>query len=268
MKKAVHESKSLKTFYIYAILVLILIVISMAIKGFFIIEQSKFDPSHQFTLAVISQNNVKEIISFQPQNPSIAILDITDNGLPYGTLAKNYGIAADGYIQGIDLSPSNDTTSLLWASIIHTATWHSDLTIVDKIRLLLVSKNVINSNKTNTDVSLVNQNAETNTVIANALTDQDLASENISIQIINATGVSGLGQRLGRVLTNMGADVVDVSTAQNSQEHSTLAYYGNESYTLKRLEKIFGVTATKFSRQQIADIIITIGNDRKEKQKF
>ena len=75
------------------------------------------------------------------------------------------------------------------------------------------------------------------TIVSTALTDQDISSENITIQVINATNVTGLAQRLGRVLTNLGADVVDVSSAQNNQAKSTIMYFGNDSYTLDWLQK-------------------------------
>jgi LytR cell envelope-related transcriptional attenuator len=272
MKNAVrNSSKSLKTFYLYAIFVIFIIGISLLIKGFYIIQQSRFDPAHHFTLAVMEQNSVKEIISLQPQTPAVSVLIVQNGNIQYSTLAKDYGIVTDGYIQvGNSGTRLTDLTSLLWSSIIHSATWRCNLTIFDKVRFLLLIKNITTNNKVTRNVTLTTQNSAGpgNALLINALTDQELATENISIQIINATNISGLGQRLARLLTNLGANVIDISNAQENQKKTTIAYFGNESYTLDRIQKLLNVPVSKLNKQPIADIVITIGKDRVESGAF
>lgn len=268
MKKAAHnESNSLKTFYLYLFIVLVLILISSLIKGFFIFQQSKYNPSHDFTIAVVVQKNVKEVIAFHPQIPSIAILTI-QNTVPYTSLAKSYGISTDAYIQSNTNDIPSDVATFMWSSLLHTADWQTNLTAYDKIRLLLFSRDVTVNNKTNNTITLSKESTASDTTVTNALTDQDISDENISIQIINATDITGFGQRLGRVLTNMGANVVDISTAQNTQQKSTIQYFGNETYTVKVLEKLLGIKATKLTRQTIADIIVTLGKDKRNAVQF
>jgi len=270
MKNAAqNESKSLKTFYLYLFLVILVIVVALIIKGIFIIRQSRFDGSHDFTLAVTEQNKVKEIIAFQPQVPAISTLVIQDNNIPYVTLAKDYGITPDGYIQVQNNSDiGTDTTTFMWSTIIHSADWKANLTAFDKIRLMFLSKSITANNKTTETISLLNQTSQTDTIITSALTDQEIADENISVQVINATNITGFGQRLGRVLTNIGANVVDVSTAQNIQTKTTIQYYGDDSYTVDRFEKLLGVTATRITTQPIANIVITIGTDKSNTTEF
>ncbi|HSW97537.1 MAG TPA: LytR C-terminal domain-containing protein [Candidatus Saccharimonadales bacterium] len=270
MKKNVHkETNSLKTVLLYFIVVTILICISLVIKAFYIYQQSKFDPAHEFVLAVVQQNKVKDIISFHPETQSISLLQLQDQNLPYARLAKDFGITTNGYIETQDGQNSyDDISSLMWTSIMHSADWHSDLTILDKLRLLFFAKNVSINNKSIQQISLTHQNPDLNTIIATALNDQDISSENVTIQIINTTTVSGLGQRLGKVLTNMGANVVDVTSSEKTQQQSTIAYFGNETYTVDRLQKFFGVTATKLTKQTIADIVITIGKDKEKTNGF
>jgi hypothetical protein len=269
MKKAAHQtSSSLKTVYLYLFIVFICIVISLILKGIFIIQQSKFDPAHHFTLAVTQHNQVKEIISFNPQTPAVWGLIITNN-IAYMDLVKKYGITTDGYIQVDNATFSkSDIISFLWSSIAHTELWKSNITLFDKFRLLLLAKNVTTNNKTIEDITLSDQNPSVDLTVINALTDQDIANENISIQIINATEIPGFGQRLGQVLSNLGANVVDVSTAQRIQKKSSLAYFGNESYTLNRIQKLLNLPTTTLSRQGIADIVITIGTDKKNTTEF
>src|SRR5260221_415334 len=131
-KTAQQESKSLKTFYLYALAVCLFICISLAIKGFFIVQQSKFDPAHDFTVAVTQGQNVKEVIAFHTQTPSMTILTIEDNNIPYAALAKIYGIGTQGYIQEDGrMSEKSDISSFLWSSILHTTQWRSKFTIID-----------------------------------------------------------------------------------------------------------------------------------------
>jgi hypothetical protein len=270
MKKSAHpDNKSLKTVFLYLAIVFVIICISLAIKVFYIFQQSKFDPAHEFALVIVQHNNVKEIIAFHPETSAISLLQIEDQNLPYATLAKDYGIATDGYIEDQEeINANSDITALLWASIMHTTTWQSNLTVLDKLRLIFFAKNVSINNKSIEQVSLIKKTPDLNTVIATALNDQDIASENVTIQIVNATNVSGLGQRLGKVLTNMGANVVDVSSSQKTQQKSTIAYFGNDTYTVDHLQKILGIEASKIIKQTIADIIITIGTDKKNTTEF
>ena len=148
MKKNTHqEHKSLKTVYIYLFLVFLVICIALAIKVFYTYQQSKYDPSHEFILAITQQKNVKEIIAFHPDTQAISLLEIQDQHVSYTKLAKDYGIATDGYIMTQQQVNNADITALMWDAIVHTGTWQSDLTILDKFRLLLFTKNVSINNK-------------------------------------------------------------------------------------------------------------------------
>lgn len=173
-KTAQEESKSLKTFYLYVLLVIAIVVIALLSKAFLIFEQSKFDGSHDFIIAVTDQNRVKEIISFQPQVTSATELVIEDSNISYQSLTKEYGIPPDGYIQVHDNSViGEDVTAFMWSSVEHTADWQSNLTIFDKIRLLLFAKSVAANNKSVDEISLINQTQQTETTLTNALTDQE-----------------------------------------------------------------------------------------------
>jgi cell division protein YceG involved in septum cleavage len=66
-----HEgSKSLKTFYLYFVLVFAVIGVALLIKLITVVQSSKYDGKHHFTIAVTQDQKVKEVISFSPQVPS------------------------------------------------------------------------------------------------------------------------------------------------------------------------------------------------------
>ena len=84
---------------------------------------------------------IRDIIAFHPEVPAIAILQLQDKAIQYNSLAKDYGIPTDGYIflpetQGI----STDMTAFMWESVLNTEDWKSNLTVIDKIRLMLLAK--------------------------------------------------------------------------------------------------------------------------------
>jgi hypothetical protein len=270
-KKAVqtNHDKSLKTFYLYATAVIVVILVSLVIRGIVLYQQNLFNPSRHFTLAVTQKGSVKEIISFNPQIPAVSLLKITDKQVPYASLAEEYGIPSDGYVELDDSSAvTTDTTALTWYAFLHSATLHTNLTFFDTARLFMLSKNVATNNESTTDIALKNQSTQTNTQIMQALTDPDISSESISIQIINASNISGMGQRLGKILTNMGANVVDVSSSQTVQKETAMAYFGDTSFTLDHLKKLLQVTPKKLTTQPIANIVITIGTDQAKTTTF
>src|SRR5579859_3993673 len=99
MKKPSHnEDKTLRTFFIYAILVFFLMVVALSVKAFFIIKTSKFDGQHHFTVAFIWQKNVEEIIGFTPATSTISVLQIK-NGLQRDRLGKTLAIIPDATVQ-------------------------------------------------------------------------------------------------------------------------------------------------------------------------
>ncbi|MBA3724019.1 MAG: LytR C-terminal domain-containing protein [Candidatus Levybacteria bacterium] len=268
-KTVQKESKSLKTFYLYAVLVFTVIAISLFIKLIFVVQSSKYDGKHHFTLAVTKEQRVKQVIAFSPQVPALAVLTVKDQNIPYTSLAENHGIAADAQLEIRNtVSFDQDVTTTLWNA---TRNWNAigtNATIIDFIRLTLLSREIISNNKVIRDITLSEKNPENNTIIARALNDPTVSSENVSIQIINASNISGAGQRLGRILTNMGANVVEVSTSHTPQAKSQLQYYGEQSYTREQIEKYLNFPASELTRQPIADIVIILGEDTRNTKKF
>lgn len=262
-------SKSLKTFYLYFVLVFAVIGIALLIKLIFVVQASKYDGRHHFTVAVTKDQKVKEVISFSPQVPSLAILKVQDQNVPYNSLAENHGIATDAQLEVQDVMPTGqDVTSTMWNAVRNYPSIKTDATIIDFIRLSVLSREILANNKVIRDIKLNDKNPENITLIARALNDPTISSENVSIQIINASNISGNGQRLSRVLTNMGANVVEVSTSHTPQQKSQIQYYGEKSYTNEQIEKFLGFPVSELQRQPIADIVIILGEDTRNTRKF
>ncbi len=270
-RKSVRKEKdSMRMLYIYASVVILLITVSFTIRLFTLFLQSKFDGHQHFSIAVTKNSAVKEVIAFSPQIPSLAVLEVTDaKPVPHQSLAKEYGIATDAHLDVQDaIDVNNDAGGMLWSAVTHFHSVKTDMTIVDLIRLVLISHDIVSNNKLISEINLAGINPDNNTLIARVMNDPSITAENVSIQIINASKVSGMGQRLGRVLTNLGGTVVDVTTSYEAKPTSSIQYYGDQTYTLRKVTSLLGFPVTQLQKQTIANIVIILGEDSIKTEKF
>jgi hypothetical protein len=264
-----YEGKSLKTFFLYAIAVILVIVIALAIKLFLVIRVSKFDSQHQFIIAVAVQGNVREILSYDPSSETTSALQMQGAHVTLDALGKTVAIIPHATVNfSQDVSLENDATQPLWQMITHYNLAKKDFTFYDLGRLYLFSKSVPQVNRQERTLALPTDTIAIDKQITTLFSDPTITQENVTVQVINATNVSGLGQRLERVLANQGANVVAITTAQATTAHSSLHYFGDPSYTEKKFVSLLHYSESPLERQAIADIIITIGEDQKNTKNF
>ena len=95
-----------------------------------------------------------------------------------------------------------------------------------------------------------------------------MEKENQSVVIINTTSVSGLGLQVGRFVKNMGGKVVQISTENIPRKKSEILYNGEKTYTVERLNRIFGFKLSRVDRELVGDITIIIGEDNEGSNLF
>lgn len=271
MKKKTHaeDSRSIKTFLIYAAIVFFFILLSLAIKVVFVFQQSKFDDKQSFNIAIIQNNTVKEIVGFNPSENTYSLLQLEGAPLRPDSLGKMLGIIPDAQLQiPSDIATDSDIAGTLQASLWHMSSIKTKLTFFDVFRLLLFTKHVSTGNRMIETLKLPQDEAAVDSVVGELFLDHSISSENTSIQIINASDTPGIGKRLERVLVNMGANVVAVSTAQKKQSHSQIRYLGSETYTLNRIKKFLPFAVSKLHQETIANIVIIIGEDTSNTEQF
>jgi hypothetical protein len=264
-KKNIHaHGKSLKTLLLYTGLVFLVIIVSLLVKVFFLVRESKYDGAHHFTISFIQDKKVKEILVVNPDVDSLAVL-FPQNTVPQGKIGKNLLILPDASVilpNSISAGPdaSHLLSSLLWQyPLIKT-----DLTLPDLIRLYSFAKRVPPENTAVQTIS--NQTDQNNGT--NILTDNAIEQENVTIQIINATDVPGLGTHLAQMLTLMGANIVAVTTALATQQNSSIIYYGERTYTLDKLSDLLLFPVAKANTQPIANLVITLGESSRNLLQF
>jgi hypothetical protein len=270
-KKSISEydGKSLKTFILYATVVLLFILISLSIKFFFIVKASKFDGKHQLVLSVAEAGKVREVIAFKPAIQSLSVLKIKDSKIEQSKLGKTLGILPDATLQISGDTPfDEDVAKLLSEKFFHYQSIKTDMTLFDIARLIFLEKNIQANNRVVKEIKLPQDNSSVDKIIGSFFVDEILSTENITVQIVNATEVPGIGSRLERILSNIGANVVDVSTSAGREQKSQIKYFGKETYTVQKLQKALGFPLVKIDKEQIANIVVVIGEDSVRDSKF
>jgi hypothetical protein len=85
------------------------------------------------------------------------------------------------------------------------------------------SKDINVENKKSSSVSSIFQ---LDKEIKSIYLDSEIANEKLSISVVNATGINGLGKRVSRYVSNMGGRVVDVSSRNENLNKSVIIYKG------------------------------------------
>ncbi len=262
-KKAIKkDNKSIKTFFLYTFIVFFVMLVSLSIKAIFVIRQSRYD-GNSLNVAITQKNRVVSILDFNSSKNSISVLKIKNSSIAIGSIGQELGIIVDGKINSeYDLSGENPESILVKAAFGQDSI-KTDLTIFDIARLILFSKNVSSNGRQVEEIERTAKQSEVDKIVSVLFKNDTLSTDNISIAVVNATDESGLGKRLERCLTNMGANVVAVTTPHVQEKLSRIEYLGQASRTLEKLKTVLKFPVKKIDKETVAKIVIIIGEDSK-----
>lgn len=263
--KKVSENGSLKKVFIFISLVSFLVFISLSIKFYLLVKRGRFDGVHQLNLAVKAKNE-SAIISFNPNTQFIYAFLISKSS-DFPKFKKTLNLPVDGEIsfeKGEILTKAEDIDNLVRDSIFSHS--NSNLTVLDFVRLYIFSKTIPSSS-----ISFVKTD-QTNTNNIDKITsvkflDNKISEEKASIEIVNATGVTGLGSKFAKIITNIGGNVISV-TSGNEEKKSSISFFGGKTYTLERLSSILKLEPYEMKTPQISDIVIILGKDKESMDIF
>ncbi len=261
---------SVYTFFIYAFLVIFFIAASFAVKIFFVLQKSKFDGKNHFTIAVAREGRIEEVIAFKPSSKSLSLLKIEESKMPLSSVGEALAIIPDGIIEAKkeEVVVGENVSGTLKDSLLHYGSIKTDLTVFDVVRLLLLSNSISSENKVVRSLKLPSQESEVDKITTSFFGDSRLVSDGVNIQIVNASGTPGVGKRLERVISNLGGNIVSVSTAHKQEAKSHIHYSGEETYTVKKLARMLGFSMAQKDKDSEENIVITIGEDSKNTKKF
>lgn len=262
MRKKKQKNSNLNIAIGFSLLVLGLILLSLLFKGILLVEQSRFDGSNSFSV-LFSDKDKNQVVYFSPQNPSISILDI--NGYNPNSIGKALEIPIDGKVTLDDQVTAKNLSAILFRRILDFRN-QTDINPVDFFKLYLFAKtandNIINEKTISKDTN----SQQLSSLTSSLFIDPALSGEKQNIEIINASETYGLGNRLANLVTNIGGNVILVTT-QDVTDRSQIQYVKN-SYTVKRLSQILGYDTAQVEKKSIPDVIIIIGKDALSKLSY
>lgn len=265
-KKVKTQKNNTKIAIVFFIFVIAIVLTSLIFKVIAVVAQSKFDGNHRFTISVSNDKNL-EVVSFSPNNHSISILRIEEENKDPKTIGQFLKIPIDGFVKGSSLKTNKDVAVLMSNVFFNYNNIKTNLNLIDILRLGLVSKTTPLNNIITYSLSSSLEEKKVDKIVAKLFKDEEIEKENKSVEIINTTQVMGLGGRLARLITNMGGNVIQVST-KNPEKISYVLYTGRKTYTVKRLNEVLGFKLVQMDKKFIADIRIVLGEDAKTPSSF
>lgn len=273
-KKKAYKVQNIKLAFVFCVFIIALIIGSLILKFGILIKKSRFDGQHRFTISLSKslKNSDITVVSLAPDTKSISVLSVPQNSylrnIHLQNISQYLQIPIDGFIQfeKIDKIDQKNIESNIRKIILNFNRLKTNLTLIDFLRIWLFTKNISSHAVTTKTVDSLEDEAARDKFFSFLFNDFTFTEENQSIQIINGTQRAGLGNRLSRLIGNMGGNVVSISTADNVVRHSEILYFGKYSYTVERLNKILSFTINKKEvrpSEAISDIIIIIGEDSK-----
>lgn len=246
--------------------VFIIIFISLIFKGANIVGRSRFDGENRFTIKVIHNKDL-EIVSFSPIGKTISVLKIEGDGKNLD-INRFLEIAVDAEVESSLNIKDYKVPDLMAKFILSYKDLKTNLTIVDFVRLYLFSKFLPANYIYNKTISASLDSASADKIINPLFSDEIVEKENSTVKIVNGTEENGIGNRLGRLVSNIGGNVVIIANSDSTVNSSTISYFDKKTYTLQKLTKILGFKLNKLDKKAIADIVIVIGKDSLGKLNF
>ncbi len=260
-KKLNNLNHNLRLAVFFILFVLFFASVSIAFKIFFLVKESSFDGKHNFNVELTDATNIN-VISFSPGDKSISVLE-TDPKIKTNNIGALLKLPIDARINLTAEFDSNHIPQALIKSSYVFSKKLERMTVLDALRLAFFASVRGNS----LEVQKLSQESINSQTLISNFKDPAIKAEKKAIEIVNATEVFGLGSRLATLVTNIGGDVILVTTRQNEKK-SKVIYYGKESYTVERLGQYLDFPIEKTQHKSVADVIIIIGENNLGSLKF
>ena len=219
MRKKRNLNKSnTKVALIFVGFVISIILVSLVFKFAIILGQSKFNNSKRFTITV-SNNKDVQAVSFSPALRLVSVVKLGKIDVPVN---KFLAIPIDGFVNEDSLDMNQKLDWLLPKAIFNYKKLNTNLTIIDLVKLFIFTKSLKNREIEEKFISGDLSVMEVDNIVGRLFRDDLIEKEGKKIKIVNSTDASGLGNKLARLVTNMGGDVILVATGNNPQKLSEI----------------------------------------------
>lgn len=258
-----NTTSTLKYLMYFALLVFLAIVFAITIRIIVLMRQSTYTGD---AYAIFVNSKSPFIVSLDTSQGTLYFLDLKKTQVKNRiSLSLLSGVPIDGEAKTTEgvFSQGFLSQATIFDTVLNPLFFSfKNMTVIDLVRFIMdaqhiSSKNtktysVIFSEKTSSGIS----DSDTYT----AFKDPDVINDGLSVEVVNATDLSGLAGKVGQVLKNMGANVISV-TSRPSQDTSQINSSG-DSKTIDRVALLFHIKKVISSgRYSTADIQIVLGKD-------
>jgi len=250
---------------IFFIILLFFVGISLLFKLVLVIREGKFDDTTRFTLSVSNNKNL-EVISLSPGLKNITIFKLPS--IEPNEAGKLLEIPIEGFIASNSLDLNQKVDSVFLKSILNYNNLKTNFTLIDLLRIFAFVRTVPESSVNIKNINLDLDTGRIDKIVGRLAGDELIGKEGKTIQIINGTDIGGFGNRLARLISNMGGNVIIVATSDVPHKKSAISYIDEKSYTVEKLSKILGYEPVLEIDNAISDITITIGEDKASSSPF
>ncbi|MEK7186591.1 MAG: LytR C-terminal domain-containing protein [Patescibacteria group bacterium] len=254
MSRKKKPGKNTPLAYIFFSLIIGIILLSFLAKAFLVFKDSKFGDSDTYSI-FLSNKKQYEVMTFYKTDNSVSIIKVEGK---IGDIYKFLEIPVSAVYEDAELDLNKSVSSISTDILFSFPNAKSSVNVFDAIRIFLMSKS-INPTDINTDkISYKQIESERDNIASIYFSDRKIEDEKLSIEVVNMSQEQGVGSRVARLLTNMGASVVLVSTGENG---SSAIYAQESSYTQKKIGKVLNFPFLKGRKSKIADLTVIIGTD-------
>jgi|GEM_PF-3206380 len=251
---------SLRLIFIFCAVVFSVITFSLLFRLFFLIRESRVDRADAFTVSFVYKEMV-DVVTVLRDEKKLSHLKITGKGTP-GEKLLAVGLLPDTQLTlSTPFKGYEHTSSYFYDASFHKNGIATTLSFYDLLRLALAAKAISASSMATDSIKLPSDEHSSDVIVSRMLRDQSLLQDDKTITIINATGVVGLGTKVGRAFSNMGLSVVAVNNGEKPLKSSAITFYDSKSYTSSRLSSLLSIVPKESSKQGLSDIILTLGKD-------
>jgi len=258
-QKSEQAASNARVAVIFFAFLILIVGISLIFKIIIVIRNSQFDDARRFTLSITNGRNL-EIMSLSPSSKNITVFKFSDS-ISSSQAGRLLEIPIDGFIVSNSIDLNQKINPLFMNLLFNCNKIKTNFTVIDLLRLAVFTK-TISEGAISTVVVRDTSGLVADNVVGNLVNDDLIEKNNQTIQIINGTDVAGLGSRLAKLITNMGGNVILVTSKESLIKKSAITYLGEKTYTVERLRKVLDYETTKEPGNSMADITIIIGEDK------
>jgi hypothetical protein len=249
-----REPNSIQKVILFCLFVVILIGISLGIRLFTLIKSSTFDGNHRYTLEIKKSDTEAKIISLDPTTKKMLIIFVRGKtNLPQLDIPLELPIdTVVTHDTSVDKSVITDISDLVM---------NLHVNAYDMLRIISAVKTIDQENIVRLTFDFPFSQDQYDMKIKDLMGDSGIVNDNKTISVINASNVSGIGSRFGQLIENAGGTVISVTSSSETSNRTKLIYYGNKSYTVRKLERLLHIIGEQKDGKGLSDVEITLGTN-------